>query len=181
MDFESLVQATYECILTSGDIAIDVGAHVGRHTIPMAKKVFPHGRVFAFEPLPMCREKLREQIAEHHGELSNLITTYPYALSDYHGEAEFVVAIDALAYSGLKQRVYDTPTSLGQIPVVVRRLDSVVFDLPSLKYMALPEIVWVTDSTCAMLWPSKGGRERCATLNSTRRSWVSPHRGRWSA
>jgi hypothetical protein len=47
-----------------------------------------------------------------------------------------------------------------------------------IEILPLPEIVWVTDPTCAMLWPSKGGRERCATWSSTRQSWASPHRGR---
>jgi len=135
--FESLVQAIYEAILTRGDIAIDVGAHVGRHTIPMATKVRPNGQVFAFEPLPMCRAMLKEQLTKQHGELAKVITTYSYALSDYDGEAEFVLSIDALAYSGLKRRVYDTPTRLDRMPVMVRKLDSLFLDLPSLKYIKI--------------------------------------------
>ncbi len=135
--FESLVQATYEAILTRGDIAIDVGAHVGRHAIPMATKVYPNGQVFAFEPLPMCRAMLEEQLTKQHGELAKVITTYSYALSDYDGEAEFVLPIDAPAYSGLKQRIYDTPTRLDRMSVMVRKLDSLFLELPSLKYIKI--------------------------------------------
>ncbi len=137
MDFESIVQAAYEAILAPGDIAIDVGAHLGRHTIPMAKRVFPSGRVFAVEPLPTCRKALEDEIAERHRELSGVITVCPYALSDYDGKANFVVAVDALAYSGLKRREYDSPTRLDKIRVKVRRADSLFFQLPRLKYIKI--------------------------------------------
>jgi len=136
-DFDSVIQRAYESFLTGGDRAIDVGAHVGRHTIPIAGKVVPHGQVFAFEPLPMCRETLAEQIAKLPSGVSNLITIYPYALGDFDGEAEFVLTIDDLAYSGLKQRVYDNPTRLERMSVLVRRLDSLFFDLPSLEYVKI--------------------------------------------
>lgn|SRR5574337_371566 len=136
-DFDSIVQATYEAILISGDIAIDVGAHVGSHTIPMAKKVFPHGQILAFEPLPACREALANQLARHHPELQDLVIIYPYALSDYDGEAEFVVAVDSLAYSGLKERIYDIPTKLERMLVPVRKIDTLFPESFSLKYIKI--------------------------------------------
>jgi len=37
-------------ILRPGDIAIEVGAHLGVHTIPMGRMVAPSGSVMAFEP-----------------------------------------------------------------------------------------------------------------------------------
>lgn len=37
-------------ILRPGDIAIDAGAHIGCHTIPMARMVGPTGQILAFEP-----------------------------------------------------------------------------------------------------------------------------------
>lgn len=136
-DFESIIQATYESVLVDGDIAIDVGAYEGRHTIPMAKKVFPHGRVFAFEPLPICRAALISHLIKRCPELREIITIYSYALSDYEGEADFVVAIDALGYSGLKERVYDTSTRLKTIRITVKRIDSLLSDLSSLKYIKI--------------------------------------------
>src|SRR5919109_1166016 len=136
-DFESIIQATYESVLADGDIAIDVGAYEGRHTIPMAKKVFPHGRVFAFEPLSICRARLLSKLIKLYAELREIITIYSYALSDYEGEADFVVAIDALGYSGLKERIYDTSTRLKTIPTTVKRIDSLLSDLSSLKYIKI--------------------------------------------
>ena len=37
-------------LLSEGDIAIDVGAYIGTHTIPFAKKIGLRGRVISFEP-----------------------------------------------------------------------------------------------------------------------------------
>ena len=137
IDYEMLVQATYDACLKDEDIAVDVGAHIGQHCIPMAERVLPSGKVFAFEPLPMCREILAEKIAQHPRGLSSVITIYPYALSDFDGEAEFVVAKDALACSGLKERKYDWPTRLDRIIVKVRKIDSLLLDLPSLRYIKI--------------------------------------------
>jgi FkbM family methyltransferase len=135
--FEYRVQRIYESILKEGDIAIDVGAHVGRHCIPISKSVFPNGTVHAFEPLAECRKILENQISQHHRELANIIRIYPYALSDFEGESEFVIAKDALPYSGLKKRTYDVLTRLEKIPVTVRKIDNLFLDLPSLKYMKI--------------------------------------------
>src|ERR687883_147168 len=121
--YEVLIQETYEAILKAGDVAIDIGAHHGRHAIPLAERVFPGGRVLAFEPLPACRQALAEEVAAYRPELAGVLAIYPYALSDFTGETEFVVARDALAYSGLKQRKYDWPTRLERIAVAVKRLD----------------------------------------------------------
>jgi FkbM family methyltransferase len=49
--FEDVITAIYSSVLQQGDIAVDCGAHTGKHTLPMAKCVAPTGRVFAFEPI----------------------------------------------------------------------------------------------------------------------------------
>lgn len=42
-----------------GSTAVDIGAHIGVHTITMSKKVGPQGKVFAFEPnRKLCSEQL---------------------------------------------------------------------------------------------------------------------------
>jgi FkbM family methyltransferase len=135
--YEVLVQEVYEALLRDGDVAIDVGAHRGRHCLPMAECVFPHGKVLAFEPLPPCRVQLKQELAAYRAELAKVLTLYPYALSDTPGTADFVVARDALAYSGLKQRTYDWPTRLRRIPVEVKRLDDLCLGLPSLQFIKI--------------------------------------------
>src|SRR5262245_8272662 len=52
-------------LLKPGDIALDVGAHIGFFTIEMADIVGPGGRVFAFEPLDTNAELLERSIAEN--------------------------------------------------------------------------------------------------------------------
>jgi FkbM family methyltransferase len=51
--------------LKPGDIAIDVGAHIGFFTIVMADIVGPGGRVFSFEPLESNAELLERSVGEN--------------------------------------------------------------------------------------------------------------------
>jgi FkbM family methyltransferase len=134
-NYEVLVQETYEALLRPGDFAIDVGAHRGRHCIAMAARVVPTGQILAFEPLPMCRASLLQELTEFDAALAQVVRLYPYALSDFSGTTEFVVARDALAYSGLKERPYDWPTRLDRIPVQVKTLDEMCLSLPALRYV----------------------------------------------
>lgn len=60
--FEEVIRRVYELLLAEGDHAIDVGAHIGKHTIPMAKTVGPNGLVVAFEPIPEKYAILLEKI-----------------------------------------------------------------------------------------------------------------------
>ncbi len=48
--------------LPEGGTFIDVGAHVGYHSLKAAKKVGPGGRVIAIEPNPEAIRQLRENI-----------------------------------------------------------------------------------------------------------------------
>ncbi len=48
--------------LNPGDTAIDVGANLGSHTIPFARRVGHEGRVLAFEPQPRVFELLRANV-----------------------------------------------------------------------------------------------------------------------
>jgi FkbM family methyltransferase len=49
--------------LRPGDVALDIGAHVGYYTLLMARRVGPRGRVFAFEPDPANFDLLRRNVA----------------------------------------------------------------------------------------------------------------------
>jgi len=135
MDFEQRLQEVYERILRPGDVCIDVGAHAGRHAFPMARRVSPGGHVYAFEPVPNMFEHLRAAIVA--AEETGCITLFPFAASDRDGVSEFVVAVDNPAYSGLKERVYDTPTRLERITVETCTLDRVLSDIGSARYLKI--------------------------------------------
>lgn len=37
-------------VLSAGDVVVEAGANIGAHTVPIARKVGPQGKVYAFEP-----------------------------------------------------------------------------------------------------------------------------------
>ncbi len=131
-DYEQLLEEFYRTLLKPGDVAIDAGAHVGRHTVPIARAVAPGGQVFAFEPLPSARTQLEQAVAGNAA-----VTVQPFALADREGEDEFVVAVDLPAYSGLKTRIYDGPTRLERIRVEVRMLDRLFANADRLDYIKI--------------------------------------------
>lgn len=61
--FERNVFEAYRKILRPGSIALDVGANIGAHALPMARFCGKRGIVHAFEPTVYAVEKLRENLA----------------------------------------------------------------------------------------------------------------------
>ncbi len=60
--FESEV-AVFRRFLTAGDLAVDVGANIGTHSLAMARIVGPNGFVYAFEPQRIVFQTLCANIA----------------------------------------------------------------------------------------------------------------------
>lgn len=135
IDFERIVQDVYEAILRPGDVAIDVGAHVGRHTLPMARCVGERGKVIAVEPIEVCRAELEQRLATEG--LSSIVELAPVALSDHTGMASFVIAEEHLPHSGLQITPYPSPTTTSTIAVEVQTLDELCRDLDALHYIKL--------------------------------------------
>lgn len=131
-DYEQLLEQFYRTLLRPGDVAIDAGAHTGRHTVPIAQLIAPGGKVFAFEPLPFARAELERVTARDVG-----VVVQPFALSDQEGEDEFVVAVDMPGYSGLKTRTYDGQTRVERISVNVRTLDGLFAHANRLNYVKI--------------------------------------------
>jgi len=48
--WEPTIKKFIEILVKPGTIALDIGAHIGTHTVTMSKAVGPSGQVFAFEP-----------------------------------------------------------------------------------------------------------------------------------
>lgn len=61
--FEPEVTREIERLVQPGWCVLDVGAHIGYHTLLMAKCTGPDGNVFAFEPWPDNFRVLRDNIA----------------------------------------------------------------------------------------------------------------------
>jgi len=61
--FEPSTAATIQKLVKPGDVALDIGANVGAHTLGLARSVGPQGRVFALEPTDFAFEKLQRNLA----------------------------------------------------------------------------------------------------------------------
>ena len=79
--------------LRPGDVALDIGANFGSHTLPMARLVGPGGKVFAFEPQRILFQILCGNVALN--ELPN-VHALPVALGRAAGSAK----VPALDYRG---------------------------------------------------------------------------------
>ncbi len=61
--FESGTVRAYEKLVPPGGVALDIGANIGAHTLPLARAVGPAGKVYAFEPTDFAMEKLERNLA----------------------------------------------------------------------------------------------------------------------
>lgn len=61
--FEPDAVRCYRQRLRGGEVALDIGANIGAHTLPLARAVGPAGRVHAFEPTAYAFAKLKANLA----------------------------------------------------------------------------------------------------------------------
>ena len=74
--WEPHITAVMRRLLAKGDVFVDVGAHIGYHTLLASRLVGETGHVYAFEPSPARHGELVENIARN--ALSN-VTTFELA------------------------------------------------------------------------------------------------------
>ncbi len=82
--WEPNITATVRQLVSPGDVCIDVGAHVGYHTLLMSRLVEEHGHVFAFEPSPARFFELTSNLARNG---STNVTAFNIAAGTGDGEA----------------------------------------------------------------------------------------------
>jgi len=61
--FEPGTANALQKLVKPGDIVFDIGANIGAHTLGLAQRVGPSGRVYAFEPADFAFAKLRRNLA----------------------------------------------------------------------------------------------------------------------
>lgn len=135
-DYEQMLEAFYTGLLSPGDTCIDVGAHTGRHTLPMARCINPGGRVFAFEPIPDIAADLREKLSAS-PDINGIVKLTQCALADIIGETDFTLVSSNPGYSGLLPRHYDREEQTQIIRVTLRRLDDFVAEIPTVRYIKI--------------------------------------------
>jgi len=84
--------ALFKSLLKPGAIALDIGAHIGPHTLTLADTVGPAGAVLAFEPQRVLFQMLCANLA-----LNNCTTVYPYHAAV--GACEDTIMVPQLDYT----------------------------------------------------------------------------------
>lgn len=99
-------------LLREGDVAVDVGAHVGVFAVPASDAVGQAGRVVSFEPNPMVLPLLRRNLTANGCENVELER---YAVSDGPGTARLAQHDSSLGFTSLRSfegvsRTFDVET-----------------------------------------------------------------------
>lgn len=142
---------------------LDVGAHDGLLTIPLAR--LPGSRVIAFEPLPAAHARLRKALTEAFGTVPPHVTLHRAALGDRTGEVTLSLpVVDGVANEQWASMVKDyaahaaSGVSVRSVTAPLKRLDDLgLSDLTHLKL----------DAEGAEYEVLRGGREtllRCRPL-----------------
>ena len=83
--WEKDIQQKLTALIRPGSIALDIGAHIGTHTLTMSKAVGPSGTVIAFEPQPKIFRELFLNMQLNHA--SNILF-YHAGAGDHIGQIE---------------------------------------------------------------------------------------------
>jgi len=123
---EGTVTRLYGHILRAGSIAVDIGASVGDHTLPMARLVGSQGSVISFEPIQNCFDEVSRKVKL--AGVQDQVRLHNMALSNYEGESEYFVVRNLPGTSGLKRMPHQDIKSRERVTVRVARLDDVIHD-----------------------------------------------------
>jgi FkbM family methyltransferase len=122
--FEDPERSFVARFLKPGMTVLDIGAHKGLYSLISASKVGPSGRVFAFEPSPRERKRLK-----HHIYLNRYrnVSVFDFALGESEGSADlFVVQGTETGCNSLRPPDVEQPVQPVRVPVKV--LDEVLRD-----------------------------------------------------
>jgi len=133
-DYEKILQEHYLRFLKAGDVVFDIGGNEGVHATKLAEIVGAQGVLHVFEPIPDLAAALQERFARQ-----SHVTVHNVALSNFHGQSEFVLAKGVLSESGLKERKFSNPAMVEptRIQVQVERLDDFTRDTDRLDYIKM--------------------------------------------
>ena len=163
---------TTKCILNNikkGDTCIDVGANIGVHSLTMANKVGPEGKIYSFEPHPDFMKRLLRNVALNS---FNWVTTKQIALGSKKGKAVLYSQTD-INNKSASLLAYGKKENVDKFDVEVKPLDSfglkrcnlIKIDTDGFDYEVLrgavntikkfkPTIIFEHDSK---LWGERGG------------------------
>ncbi len=136
--FESVISDIYTSILKDGDLALDGGANVGRHTFPMAEAVGTRGLVLAVEAIPALSKSLENEARRR--KLSQ-VKVVGKALYDRSTNVEYHFVENNPGYSGIEARRYDFEARVKRIPLQTVTIDSLLRE-HNLRFGAIARRPW---------------------------------------
>lgn len=132
-------ETTFHTLLHRPGTLVDVGAHDGLITIPLAR--LPASRVIAFEPLPPAFARLRAALGQAFGGMPAHVDCHAAALGDRAGEVALAMPVlDGVAQEQWASTAKDyaahlsARVSVQRFTVPLRRLDDLAIpDLTAIK------------------------------------------------
>jgi FkbM family methyltransferase len=124
--WEPHITKTFQRLVKKGDVAIDIGANFGYHTLTLSDLVGPSGTVFAFEPQRFIYSLLRRNIYQNIKEKN--VYAVRAALSDTNGyvtltNINWIEDNINMGDTYIRSSIVDDPTN----KVVCRRFDDYYF------------------------------------------------------
>lgn len=114
--YEAELEDFLESVLREGDVAVDVGANIGVHTLLMAALVGNTGRVYAFEPNSIAADSLAQSLtAQGWGQR---VVLERLALSDSSGIAELACSPGVGAMSSLLGGQWAPDSSMSTVATI---------------------------------------------------------------
>jgi FkbM family methyltransferase len=121
-EYERQVRRCYEAILKPGDVAVDVGAYEGKHTISLGFATAPGGCIYLAEPNTGIHKVLHGRIecARHFGAEFEI---FDGCISNVEGEnVSFSIVPDKIGWSSLIPRA--NAGNVEELRVTTRTLDN---------------------------------------------------------
>lgn len=119
--YEAHEQDVMSRVVMPGDVAFDIGANIGLHTVLLSQLVGGHGKVCAFEPNAEMLPTLRRTVEG----LGNA-TLFAYALADKTAESDLFVPEDASMASLADWTDGRLPDKARKLTCEQRRLDDLI-------------------------------------------------------
>lgn len=131
-------------LLRPGDLVVDGGAHIGYHSLGMARLVGPHGRVLAFEPDPTNFELLEHNLAANGYDNVHALRTaiwsgacrkHLYLRDDHHGDHRLYDPGDGRTRIEVEALDLDSALALNPQPPRLVKLDLQGAEMHALRGM----------------------------------------------
>jgi FkbM family methyltransferase len=128
--YNKIIHNIIQCFVRPGEVAIDCGAHAGRHTFPLCERVGTTGRVYAVEPIPSLAAQLKDRAPPQ-------LRVIEAAITDFQGETNFYHWKDEEALSAIVPYVHPIEADLEVISVAACTLDGIVPEDETVRFLYL--------------------------------------------